>query len=171
MHVRPAVVRAIEQPVAVTEAVLQVGPLVAQHAGLQASHGIEQGHRRQLSAGQDEVAETEFQADVPVQETLVHALVPATEHDRSRASSHLADQRLVDAAPGRREVDHGRLGLTPVGSHCLQRSVQGLGQQHHPRPAPEGSVVDPLVGPFAVVPQGPEPHIDLARLEGSPRNA
>ena len=66
---RPAVVRAIEQ--AGGKAVLLVRACVAEHARLQPRDRVEKSQRRDLAAGKNEIAETQLDIDVAVDETLV----------------------------------------------------------------------------------------------------
>ena len=78
--------RAIEQAVQRgVEAVELVAARVAQHARLQAGHGIQQGQRRDFAAGEHEVAQADLINDVTVNKALVNAFVaPAYEDGHGR---------------------------------------------------------------------------------------
>ena len=75
---------------------------------MQARHGVQQGQRRQLAAGDHKVTQAQLDVDVAVDETLVDALVAPSQEHRTGAWGVFGHERLVDAAPGGREMDHGR---------------------------------------------------------------
>ena len=59
-----------------------VALLIGKHSRHKAAHRIGHGHRRDLAAGEDEVAERYLLVDALLDEALVHALiVPADEHE------------------------------------------------------------------------------------------
>ena len=142
---------------------------VAQHAVLQTRHRVEQRQRRQLAAGQHEVAQAQFEIHVPIQKTLVDALVAAAQQHRTRARGEFTHQLLVDAPARRREVDHLHLAASRL--HRQQRTLQRLNQHDHAGAAAIRPVVDAAVGAVGKVTQLPQLDLDLARLERAPRDA
>src|SRR5690606_9870160 len=66
---RPGVVRIFEQPL--LEAFLAQRGGVADHPGQQTDDGIDQGDRRRLAAGQDEIAETDLHQAARVDDALI----------------------------------------------------------------------------------------------------
>lgn len=167
-HFGAAVVGAVEQ--AILEAVLLVGLGIAQHAGLQAGHAVEQRHRGQFPAGQDEIAQAQLQVDVAVDEALVDALVAAAQQDRPRAGRELAHDGLVDAAAGGGEV-HDRRALGAGGAHGREAALQRLDEHHHAGAAAIGAVVDAAVVVVGELAQRPQVHVDLLRLVRAARHA
>ncbi len=153
--------RRVEQ--AVDEAVLDRRGIVAQHAGDEPHHRIHQGHRRQLAAGQHEVAEGDFLVDAAVQQALVHRLVAAAQDDETglvlQCHHAFVGQRLAL----RRHEDHtGRrqahVDLPLLGR--IDRGFERLRQHHHAGSAAIGAVIHGAVtvlGEIARIPdlQGP----------------
>ena len=160
--------RAIEEVSRKT--VLLVRARIAQHTGLQACDSVEQGERRNLAAGKDEVAEAQLEVDVTVDETLVDTFVAGAE--KHGASGECADRFLSQRLAGRREVDQGRgrrfVAIRPNGG---ERAFERLDEQHHAGAAAVGPVVDARVRRVAEIAQLPEADVDLPRLEGAPRHA
>ena len=154
------------------EAVLLVRAGVAEDAGLQARQGVEQHQRRQLAAREDVVADAQLEIDVGVDEALVDAFVARAEQDRAGAGRESLDRRLAQQRAGRREADQRRRRrLGAGGADRREGALERLDQQHHPRAAAVGSVVDARMRRIAEVAQRPEVDVDAARLEGAPGDA
>jgi hypothetical protein len=157
-------VGALEQTVG--EAVLPVRLGVAEHAFLEAGNRVEQRQCRQFPPGQHEVAEAELTIDVPVDETLVDALVAAAQQDRTWPGGEVVDDPLVDALAGRREVHQGhRLLVAPFGPDRCQCALQRLVQHHHAGSAAIGPVVDAAVRTLPEVAQGPGANLHPSFVE------
>ncbi len=164
----PAVVRAVEQ--AGGKAVLLVRARIAEHAGLQARDRIEQRERRNLAAGENEVAEAQLEVDVAIDEALVDAFVARTEQHRTPAE--VADRRLPEHLPGRREIDERRgHGLVSIGTNGRQRPFERLDQQHHAGPAAVRPIIDAGMRRVAEITQRPEADVDLPGFESASRHA
>ena len=143
---------------------------VAEHARLQARHGVEQGERRDLAARQDEVAEAEFEVDLAIDEALVDAFVAGAKKNGAvvEHAQHVLPHRLA----GRREIDERRRhGIATIGANRGNGALERLDQQHHARTAAVRPVIDAGMRRIAEIAKLPQAHVDLLRLEGAPRHA
>ena len=86
------------------ETVLCVSTVIAQYAGLQSRHRVEQGHGGQLPPGQDKVAQTELLVHFAVDESLVHTLITTAYQDGAFAAGPALDGRMTqDLTDGRKQ--------------------------------------------------------------------
>ncbi|MCY1431599.1 hypothetical protein D9M71_475720 [compost metagenome] len=168
VHLGSGVVRAIEQ--AVGKRVLLGGICMPQRSGQQPRNRIDQHHGRQLTAGQDIIANRPFLIHVRLDETLVDAFVTPGDEDQSLLLRQFANRRLIQASSLRRQVDHlGRSAgsLPGIGQGALQR----LDLHHHPGAAAERPVVHRLVAVFGVVPRIPAVQLQETLLYRATGNA
>lgn len=76
------VVRAIEQAAyAGVEAVLNMALRVAEHTGLQAGDGVQQGKGGNFAAREHKIAQADLVRDQAVYQALVYAFITATQQD------------------------------------------------------------------------------------------
>ena len=150
VHLGSGVVRAVEQ--AIREGVLLGGICMTQCTGQQPRHCIDQHHGRQLTAGQDIIADRPFFIDVLFDEALVDAFVAPGDEDQRFLFGQFAYARLRQLAALRRKVDHLRLPAPGGLPGIRQRALQRLDLHHHARATAEGPVVHRLVAVLGVVP-------------------
>src|SRR5687767_13187187 len=77
VRLRPRVLRAVEQPVG--KRLLERRAGVAERPRQLPHHGVHQRHRRELPAGQHEIAQRQLLVDAPRQQPLVDALVASAQ--------------------------------------------------------------------------------------------
>ena len=130
VHLRPRVVRAIEQPVG--ERILARRLLVVQRPRQQARDRVDQHQRRQLAARHDEIADRDFLVDLARDQPLVDAFVAPRDQHVARASRlrrQLDHPRVRQRLAGRRQVNHAR-----VAAHAL-RALRRFARRDAPAPA------------------------------------
>src|SRR5579859_4127121 len=124
---------------------------IADHAGHQPRHRVDQHHRWNLRSAEHVVADRDLPCGQAGAHAVVDALVAPTNDDESWFQRQLGGQALVEAfAPWLHENDRARV----VEHHALHRFEDRLGLQHHAGPAAEGNVVDlpvPVVRELAQV--------------------
>ena len=134
---------------------------VAQGPGELPHQHVGDDHRRQLPPGQDVTADRELVVGQVLVDPIVEPLVAPAEQCHVRLGDQLVGDRVVKQWPRRREQHHPRLLGLAVGG--LQRRVDDVDPQHHPRPTPIGRVVDlprrqrrrvPIVEQPQLVPRG-----------------
>src|SRR3990170_5280452 len=127
---RPRVLRAIQQPVG--EGFLHRRGAVAERARQLPHARVHQRHRRQLAAGEHEVADRDFLVDPALEQPLVHALVPSAQQRQRLLPRKLHHPAVIELAALRRQIHHPAASCT---FHGVERSLQRLGKHHHPAPA------------------------------------
>ena len=100
--------RAIQQTVqSGVEAVQMVAVFVAQHAGLQAGHGVQECQRGNLSARQHKIAQTDLNVDIRVDKTLINAFVAPTNQNGTGTGRPLFNAGVVQRLTNGRKQNHG----------------------------------------------------------------
>ena len=168
--------RAIQQTVECrVETILLVAALVVQHTGLQSGHRIQQGHRGNLAARQHKVTQADLHIHVRINEALVNALVAATYQHSPRAVRPGLHRSMVKPLTQRRKQHHRRrrrFGQSGPGlAHGGQTTGQRLGHHHHAGATTERPVIHAAVIALGKIPQIPQHHLHLPRLERPPVDA
>src|SRR5882762_4282039 len=110
---RAGVLRSFQQALA-GEALGLCGKLVAQHTGDQPGHGVDDRQGRDLSAGEDEVAQRELLVH-PAQHPLVHPFVAPAHQDQRSVVRQLLRLALVESRALGGEKHHSRPRPTLAG--------------------------------------------------------
>ena len=134
---RAGVLRKLQQPV--RKAFLLGRGLIAQHPRQQPHRGVQHRLRRNLAAGQDEIAQGDLvdagdgpaRADPPPRTARTAASSPARRPSRAPWPDQTAARAATDRSPAR-----------PRSRAALQRRVQHIGAQHHARPTARRGVID-----------------------------
>jgi hypothetical protein len=108
--------------------------VVAEGAGEQPHHRIEDTQRRRLSARQHEVSEGDFLGGQMVRHALVDILVVAAEQ-RQFLPERPAHRVIVGKTPAACREQHHRPGRRTERLHRLEKRLR---LEHHPGPAAEG---------------------------------
>src|ERR671911_2523686 len=158
---RARVVRVLEQ--AVAERLVADRRLVAHHPRDQPAHGLDDQHRRHLAAGEHDVAGRQLPVAEVITYPLVDPLVTPAQQAEALERRQLAGGCLVEASPGRAEVE--QRARRP---DRFDGREDRLGHQDHARTSAAGGVVERPVGIDGARPQVVDPHVERA---GGPRLA
>jgi len=142
VHLRPRVLRTIEQPVC--ERVLRSRKAVTEHPRQLPYHRIDQHHRREFAARDDVVADRDLVVDGAANQTLVDTLVAPAQKDEPRFLCEGGYLRVIHRRPLRREVNHFRSPLLRR-FRRRDRALQRLGEHHHAGPAAVRPIIDRAV--------------------------
>ena len=125
---------------------------IAKNAGQEADSGIQKRLRRDLAAGENEIAEAHLFDPEVIEHSLIDPFEAATQKRDAIAGRKLAHHRLIHRLAARREIDerHHAPRLAPRRG---DRPFQNIRPQHHPRAATSGRVVDIAVPPLAILAQ------------------
>ena len=153
---RPRILRVFEQSVPV--ALVREADLITEHARHEARHRVHDAHRRQLAAGQHEVANRNFLIHALVEEPLVDALiVPADQNQRIIVPPELLRLLLLKHRAARREIDRVR-GCAQLITDRRPAAVERVALHHRAAPAAIGIVVHLILFVRGIVP-------DLMRVD------
>ena len=143
---RACIVRMIQQ--FVVKGVFRSRGGIAQNAGNEAQHGINDDCSGDFTAGEDEVADGDFGVNVFVDEALVKAFVAPAPQGDARFARKLGGEFVVEGRALRAEVDVQRFVAVSIdgGSGTRQRFVL----HHHAGATAKGTVIDTLVAVVAV---------------------
>ncbi len=139
-------------------------PRITQDARQQPRHRFGHHQRSHFAAREHVVPDGQLLVHQVLSHPLIDPFVPAADQDDVRKLRQLAGHVLREAAPGRIQEDHPRVGT----AHCLDRGCQGLGFENHPAPASEGRLIGHLVTPARKVAQVVDRDVDKAALPRPP---
>lgn len=133
------------------KAVAVGGTFMAEGPGKEADDGVHEDHGREFAAGEDVVAEAEFEGGEFLDDAFIDALVMAGDEEEAGFGGKVFDDGLGERAALWREEDAG----SGAGVHGLDR-VNGVPERlaghDHAGPAAEGAVVGLLMLVGGVVP-------------------
>ncbi len=134
---------------------------VAEYAGEQADHGIDDDGGGEFSAGEDVVADGEFAIAEQVVDAFVDALVASADEDHAIGLDELGGDGLGEGAALRGKEDDGLARGVAGGAGCegerIEASEDGFRLEDHAFAAAEGPVVDgamPIVSEAAEIMRG-----------------
>ena len=135
---------------------------------------IDQQQRRQLSAGDDEIADRELLIDGPLDDPLVDALVAPRNQHQPGITGELGDPLVCHRLTLRRQVNHLRrrhaVASQPF-ARLGNRALHRFGEHHHTRPAAIRAVVDAFMTIRRVIARVPTLHREQAALLRAPDHA
>jgi hypothetical protein len=151
---RTSIVGIIEQPL--PEGVLAGRGLIPQRTGKEARGRLDDDQGRQLSAGEDVIADGDLLVHRTKADPLVDPFIPAAEEDNPPSFGRQPPGRLLgEPLPLGGEEDHP--GRIPRRTERLHGPEDRLRLEHHPRAAAVGDVVGDPVTSLGPVPQVVDP--------------
>ena len=115
---------------------------VAEGVGDVARDGIDEDHGGEFAAGEDVIADGDFEVDAVFDEALVDAFVAATDDDEARVGREFADEGIIEAAASGRHVDDVAGAGVVEGAHVLEGGIEDIDAHDHALAAAERVVVD-----------------------------
>lgn len=133
------------------KAVAGSGTFMAEGPGEEADDGVHEDHGRELAAGEDVVAEAEFEGSEPFDDAFIDALVMAGDEEEAGFGGEVLDHGLGERAALWREEDAGS-GAGVHGLDGVNGVPERLAGHDHAGAAAEWAVVGFLVLVGGVVP-------------------
>ncbi len=113
---------------------------MAEDAGEEADDGIHEDHCAELAAGEDVIADGDFEGRKLFDDALVEAFVVAGDEEDAGLGGELLDERLLERGALGREEDAGG-GTRVAGFDGVDGIPDGLAHHDHAGAAAEGAVV------------------------------